>query len=392
MRAIQGNGQLGKLDSNHDIARAALVAQTNACLHLISSAAGTSTSVGDIAHYNRATRKLQDVAADVLKDDFDFVSLLAASKESPFELVKQSVDALLDKEGAGAAVTRHGDLAESAYAATVKLGGWPDDPAHLRGVFLADGAFADAFDASLGALFKDDDWLAFFNIWQVLQQAATRADLAALTQHVAALQVAPSEEMLATMEAQYTGLLTEIRAVKKDTEEIKGTTARTESNTEEILALVKALGPGVLDKAYKAHVQEKAILELARRTNEKVRDFDQALAELDRLVAVATDLAESGEQGTNLGDIVDRVVKAVAEKSETGDYDGAAEEVERALAEINDRREELAAQESRVLETGLKVDILRRYPDAAAARDRANGPSGERRPRRGVRCAPGPTP
>src|SRR4051794_39015773 len=133
---------------------------------------------------------------------------------------------------------------------------------------------------------------------------------------------------------------------------------------EELVAVLEA--KGVLRAAEPAGLERQTVVELARRLKpDDALDFDQAVRELERAVAVALDVIARGEQGTNHGEFVNAVLARVAGKTRIGDLDGGASTIDEGLAELD-----AAHRRSRValLEEGVKVDILRRDAVAVARR------------------------
>ena len=124
--------------------------------------------------------------------------------------------------------------------------------------------------------------------------------------------------------------------------------------------------------AEKAGVSPEAVIQLAQRINADIDDFDQALLELERAVSVAVEVAEEGRRDSNVGDFVDAVLARIAEKSADGQFDEAALEADTAFAQWErdeaERRDAATAGGLKILEAGLKQDILRRDPVSAAAR------------------------
>jgi tetratricopeptide (TPR) repeat protein len=130
---------------------------------------------------------------------------------------------------------------------------------------------------------------------------------------------------------------------------------------------------GLVAKAVEAGVTERAVLELARRLkpNEEL-SLEQAVKEVSAAVETAIDVISKGERGGNLGDLVNAVLARIAEKTETGDIEGAAREADRGFAEWEraeaERRETSVRSGIALLEAGLEQDILRRDAPAAARR------------------------
>jgi tetratricopeptide (TPR) repeat protein/pimeloyl-ACP methyl ester carboxylesterase len=162
---------------------------------------------------------------------------------------------------------------------------------------------------------------------------------------------------------------------------IESRAERPKTPTEEELAalnskvdrLVSALNErGETTSAEEAGISPEAIIRLAQRINADIDDFDQALLELERAVGVAAEVAEEGRRGSNIGDFVDTVLKRIALKSAAGQFEEAATEADAAFAQWNhdeaERREAAIAGGLKLLDAGLKQDILRRDPVSAARR------------------------
>jgi tetratricopeptide (TPR) repeat protein/pimeloyl-ACP methyl ester carboxylesterase len=140
----------------------------------------------------------------------------------------------------------------------------------------------------------------------------------------------------------------------------------TEKGLTELIAKVDIL------VAEKAGVSRQVIIQLAQRINEDVDDFDQALRELERAVAIAIEVVEEGRRGSNAGDFVDVVLARIAEKSAEGQFDEAAREADSAFMqwerEQAERRDAALPSGLKLLDAGLRQDILRRDPVSAAKR------------------------
>jgi tetratricopeptide (TPR) repeat protein len=121
-----------------------------------------------------------------------------------------------------------------------------------------------------------------------------------------------------------------------------------------------------------ASVDKAKVLALARRTAENVTDFDQALAELEYRVGVAIEVSREGRGGDNLGAFVDAVLARVRRRYDANDFDAAAAEATTGFVEWRrretERRAEAAQAGLKILNAGLRQDILRRDPAAAAER------------------------
>ncbi len=93
---------------------------------------------------------------------------------------------------------------------------------------------------------------------------------------------------------------------------------------------------------------------------------------MERAVGVAAEVAAEGSRGSNAGGIVDEVLKRIAEKSADGRFEEAAAEADVAFArwerDETERRDAAIAGGLKILEAGLRQDILRRDPMSAAKR------------------------
>jgi tetratricopeptide (TPR) repeat protein/pimeloyl-ACP methyl ester carboxylesterase len=156
---------------------------------------------------------------------------------------------------------------------------------------------------------------------------------------------------------------------------------RSKTATEEELAslnakvdkLVVALGErGETANAEKAGVRREVIIQLAQRINADVDDFEQALLELERAVRIAIEVSAEGRRGSNSGDFVDMILERIAEKSADGRFEEAAAEADTAFVqwerEEAERRHAAIAGGLKLLDAGLRQDILRRDPVSAAKR------------------------
>jgi tetratricopeptide (TPR) repeat protein/pimeloyl-ACP methyl ester carboxylesterase len=124
--------------------------------------------------------------------------------------------------------------------------------------------------------------------------------------------------------------------------------------------------------AEKAGVSRQVIIQLAKRINAGVDEFDQALLELERAVGIAVAVAEEGRHVSNAGEVVDAALARIAEKSSKGQFDDAASEADAAFE--NWRCEQAEIRQSalpgglKLLEACLRQDILRRDASSAAKR------------------------
>jgi tetratricopeptide (TPR) repeat protein len=133
---------------------------------------------------------------------------------------------------------------------------------------------------------------------------------------------------------------------------------------EELVEVLEARG--FIRTAENAGLERRTIINLAQRVKpDDVLDFDQAIRELERAVAVALDLVARGKRGTNHDDFVNAVLADVANKTRIGDLDGGATTIDQGIAKLaaTHRRSRVV-----LLEEGVKVDTLRRDAIAVARR------------------------
>ncbi len=129
---------------------------------------------------------------------------------------------------------------------------------------------------------------------------------------------------------------------------------------------------GETANAEEAGVSPEAIIRLAQRINADIDDFDQALLELERAVGIAIEVAEEGRRSSNIGDFVDIVLSRIAERSANGQFEEAAIEADTAFVQWErdeaERRDVAVAGGLKLLDAGLRQDILRRDPVSVAKR------------------------
>ena len=137
--------------------------------------------------------------------------------------------------------------------------------------------------------------------------------------------------------------------------------------------LVQALDQrGDVAKAADIGIEREAIFQIGRRLKPEVIGFAQAVQELGNALAIARDLIIESELGTPEGDFVEDILKRLAEATKRGDFDAGKKAVDSALASLGrtDQAGRAARPSSRkiLLEAGVKLELLRRDPFAAAQR------------------------
>ena len=140
---------------------------------------------------------------------------------------------------------------------------------------------------------------------------------------------------------------------------------------EKVMAALDARGE--VAKAASGGLEREIIVKLAKRFKpDEMLDFDQAVAALENTVGIALDSIARGSRGTNEDDFLNTVLERVGERTKAGEFDRAAQEVDAALVELDQRQIEQrdALQRARItlLEAGVDQDILRRDAPAVARR------------------------
>jgi len=165
-------------------------------------------------------------------------------------------------------------------------------------------------------------------------------------------------------------------------EELLGRTERLADETaQKVLA---GLNAQFLQHAERRGLERAAIIALARRIKPgETLDYERAVRELENMVEIALDLIAQGERGTNIDAFVAAILKQVAQRTKDEELDGAVADVDGALAELarrdaEQRERQLRANET-LIETAIKLEILRR--DAQAVARRIEALAGLRTPR-----------
>ncbi|SDT93582.1 tetratricopeptide repeat protein [Stappia sp. ES.058] len=160
------------------------------------------------------------------------------------------------------------------------------------------------------------------------------------------------------------GVLEQLGDIKADTGAIREKQDAQGDQLGRLEAMLAAL-PERTAAARASGISDDALIALARTFSEGVADAEQAFRELKYAVEIAIGVQQEGAAGTNLGAFVDEVLRRVALLSATGDYDGAASEIDTALAaEEAEHKERMV----RLLDAGIEQDLLRRRPEAVADR------------------------
>jgi tetratricopeptide (TPR) repeat protein len=137
--------------------------------------------------------------------------------------------------------------------------------------------------------------------------------------------------------------------------------------------VVDALENRLLQIAEQCGFDRAAIIALAKRLKpDENLSFEQAVRELEHAVEIALDLIAGGKQNSNLGGFIDAILRRIADETRAQQFERAAAEVDAGLREIALREVEQKADNLRarvaVIESGIKVDILRRDAEGVANR------------------------
>jgi tetratricopeptide (TPR) repeat protein len=129
---------------------------------------------------------------------------------------------------------------------------------------------------------------------------------------------------------------------------------------------------GVVKRADDVGIETSVIVSLAARLKPTQKlDLAQAVVEVSQAVDIAINVAKEGSKGSS-EQLVDEVLKRVAEKTKANDPEGATREAEDGFARWEkqeaERRASALASGAALLEAALKTDLLRFDAAAAAGR------------------------
>jgi hypothetical protein len=129
---------------------------------------------------------------------------------------------------------------------------------------------------------------------------------------------------------------------------------------------------GVVKRAEDAGIETSVIVSLAARLNPTQKfDFAQAVVEVSSAVDIAIKIAKEGSTGSS-DQLVDQVLKRIAEKTKANDAAGATREAEEGFArwekEEDERRGKATAAGLALLEAAMNTDLLRFDAAAMAGR------------------------
>ncbi|HYA81758.1 MAG TPA: hypothetical protein VED87_12615, partial [Methylocystis sp.] len=128
----------------------------------------------------------------------------------------------------------------------------------------------------------------------------------------------------------------------------------------------------VVRRAEGAGIETSVIFSLAARLKPTQRlDFAEAVVEVSHAVDIAMKVVAEGSSGS-IDQLVDEVLKRIAERTKANDPAGATREAEEGFARWQkqeaERRASAAATGVTLLEAALKTDLLRFDATAAAER------------------------
>lgn len=124
--------------------------------------------------------------------------------------------------------------------------------------------------------------------------------------------------------------------------------------------LARSESSGAADKLRDEGITEKAIVRLAQRIAADTEDVGQAWLELQNAMDIAVRVQKEGTTPSNHGGFVDVVLARVAELSREGEYASASEAIDEALKQA-------AAEQVRLLDSGVEVAMLARDAQKATA-------------------------
>ena len=230
-------------------------------------------------------------------------------------------------------------------------------------------AFLWAFD---GSGFPDS-WFDLF-----VRDAASRLDEAGFAAVWHAEQLALVKAIGEANSAALAAIGQGVGRIEQGVTGIQGTLAEQAASLEKFAgvtqALVDALGENkeLSQRLQAANVDKAKVMALARRTAQNVDDFDQALRELENHANVAIEVSREGQGSHNLGAFVEAVLARIRARYDANDFDAAAAEASKGFdawqQRETERRAEAAQAGLTILNAGLRQDILRRDPVAAAER------------------------
>ena len=252
---------LGKLDANHDISRAARMAQLNASIYLTQTArdiawkealskdpalkyAGRGPARTVTSKFEKSLKSLRKLATKVKTAKLSDIHV--AIPNGGYVAVERAVADLLLAEKHVDANSSQMQLAQAALEEATFHGGWSYPPSSLKNSFSDDEiGFRSAFNASLSALLKHKDWEEFYKIWCVLRAEATNDTLLTVLQNLeasgafssserqaAATSLSTENRIQSTLEHQLNELTNSVGTLGRGVEDIQATLKRIESKLD----------------------------------------------------------------------------------------------------------------------------------------------------------------
>ena len=174
----------------------------------------------------------------------------------------------------------------------------------------------------------------------------------------------------------------DVTAIKADVNEIKGNTKRIGDDISEMRKDSKALpnelvaaleANGFISKAESGGLSKATVIALAQRLRpDEALNLEQAVEEIKRAIDVALEVVGKGARGNDESEFVNAVLAKVADMTKRAEFDGATQEVDAALAQLEEKQREQqnASRRSRaaLLLAGLRQDVLARKAPSAAGR------------------------
>jgi len=146
-----------------------------------------------------------------------------------------------------------------------------------------------------------------------------------------------------------------------------------ERSQEEINAKVDILVEQNKGLAEELHISKAALIAIVKRVAPDFDDLDAATLSIRELVRLARNAIDEGARAHNVEAFVDLVLKRVAEKTAAGDFEGAADETDGALAQWEQQEAERANASRRngiaLLNYGIRQDLLAGRYDRAAEKE-----------------------
>ncbi|MEG3180917.1 tetratricopeptide repeat protein [Sphingomonas sp. LT1P40] len=293
---VAGWWQQGKTPANHDVLRATHMAYVAAMREMAAAAIALFPE-------EEAPRALKALCGEGQFADFRW-----DGEHLPLDATMARIDALY------AARTRDGEAAAwRAYNELIvaDLAAWGlEIPAQMATLFVEGMhgrapwhlTFREHFSDALKADGDRPEGERAFRILTFEALAELRADGAVVVDAVGRIEAGQAEDR------------TRDEAFQR----------RTDARSEEVLALVNELVDARRAEARAQRVDEQELIALARRVAENVSDADAALTALGPAIDSFIRIRDAAGRGTNLGELVDRALREMAEANAREDFDAGA--------------------------------------------------------------------